>query len=407
MQPSLPSPRQVWSTIEPLIEPLSFGPQSAQHLELTQADGRRLVSPICAQSDLPRADISAMDGYAYQGDLDAGATLNVIGEIAAGAEPKVEVKRGDAVAIMTGGCVPRGADRVVPVEQVEKEAGLISVIKPVRVWAHIRRQAELHARGDTVVHPGVILDPVHLGVAASHGLASVAVAPCPRIGFFTTGDEVVDPSPENGELDASLIYDSHTPMVLAACRRRGAAAENLGIVDDDESNLRGALQRADHDIVITSGGVSAGSYDLVPKSAVAAGFEPLVHGIAMQPGKPVFIARRSRQWLLALPGNPAAVWVAFQRFAVPLLAALAGAETPWTAHCRDVAVTSTIHPHRSRWRYLPAKIERRDGSVFAAAKRPLGSHDLAAFAGMDALLELPPGDKAILQGRILTSISAA
>ncbi len=395
--PEHPDPHQAWALIADRIEPLG-----TELGDLPSALDRRLSGAVVARWDQPRSDLSAMDGYACVGDLSPGAVLSEIAEIAAGDEVHAEVQGGTAAAIMTGGWLPQGADRVVPFEHCSSgaEAGLpegkIRIDRPVAAGANIRRQGEVYTAGTRLIDDGTRLDAVHLGVAASEGRTDLEVARQPRVGLLVTGNEVLPSLPAAG-LPKGALLDSHTPMLSALCRNAGVDPVALGVVDDNAAELKSRLASTDADLIVTTGGVSVGRHDHVPDVVKELGFDVLVHGVAMQPGKPVLVGVRagdqsSVQWIVGLPGNPAAVFVGFHIFVAPLLRGLGGGGLTGPTRRRVRSATPLI-PHPSRTRYLPASFVDASAST-VVVRLPVGSHDLPSWAAADVLVELAPGSEA-------------
>lgn len=395
--PSLPSPSQAWQRIEPRLRPLP-----PERVDLAAALGCTAAVDVKARWDHPRADLSAMDGYAYRGDAEAGASLREVAEIAAGDAGDTKLEQvGAAVAIMTGGWVPDGADRVVPFENTSSLGqGRQRLDRPVDAGANIRRRGEVYRAGEILLPRGTVLDAVHLALAAAEGHASLEATRRPRVGLLVTGNEVRN-AVDGSDLPPGALLDSHTPMVDGLCAGIGLDLQPLGVASDSGDELAERLAIDDVDVLITTGGVSAGRYDLVPDAATGVGFETIVHRVAMQPGKPVLIARRERgqdrtQWLVGLPGNPAAVLVGFHLFVVPLLRALGGGGTEWRHGWLTVALDEPVQPHAQRTRYLPATLTPGGGG--ARVRAPVGSHDLRPFAGADILLEVEPGERSLPAG---------
>ena len=395
----LPQPGLVLSEMASLVEP-----NDSLEVDLAEANGQVLAQPVQASWDFPRADNSAMDGFAYYGDIPSEAALKVIGEIAAGAPTSARVQSGEAMAIMTGGWVPQGADRVVPVEQtVAVGDSLIRVQRPASAGAHIRCRGEVHQAGRILIQAGVRMNAVHLAIAASEGLSTVQIFRKPKVAFVVTGNEVVPAAPgRRTSLAPGELFDSHTPLVTGLLAAIGVQAESLGIagdhVDTVDKMLRDGL---DSDVLITTGGVSAGRYDLVPEVVASLGFEIVQHKAAMQPGKPVLIARRNRQWLIGLPGNPAAVLVALHVFVLPLLRALQGDPNAWGLSHPRVSLAEPISPHLNKTRFLPATIDQT-GTVYVVPS--IGSHHIGPYAEGQLLIELPPGDDGVPVGTELDAI---
>lgn len=350
-----------------------------------------------------------MDGYAAGGDAEAGTEWAEVAEIAAGNATDVELEdRADVIAIMTGGWVPAGADRVVPFENTTPlEDGRIRLDRPVSRGANIRRRGEVYTAGQTLVTAGTILDPVHLALAASEGRDRLSINPRPRFGLLVTGDEVRR-NVGAGDLPAGALLDSHTPMVEGLCHGAGLDLRPLGVANDRSTDLTTLLAVDDVDVLITTGGVSAGRHDLVPGAVEELGFEIVVHRVGMQPGKPILVAVRDRptgdaQWLVGLPGNPAAVLVGFHLFVAPLGRSLSGLD-PWVGLRRTVELEAPVQPHALRTRYVPAVLTVEPPRGRARPGVPVGSHDLRPFAGADVLLELEPGDGRLTAGAEVEAI---
>lgn len=411
---SLPTPAQARQRLESRLRALA-----PTETDLTAALGCQLTAGIRARWDHPRADVSAMDGYACRGDAEAGATLREVAEVAAG-DPAVTAIGSDdtVVAIMTGGWVPRGADRVVPFENTTALDGVrLRLERPVEAGANIRRRGEVYRAGETLVAAGTVLDAVHLALAAGEGHERLEVIPRPRAALLVTGDEVRR-TVDGDDLPLGALLDSHTPLVEGLCRSADIDLQTLGVAADRAADLAQNLAAADADILITTGGVSAGRHDLVPEVAEKLGFETLVHRVAMQPGKPMLIAVRARpagddQWLIGLPGNPAAVLVGFHLFVVPLARGLGVGVSLQTEPELAVALETAVRPHALRTRYLPAVLidtptppsqTSHSLRLLARLRTSVGSHDLRPFAGADVLLEVEPGERELPPGTKLRGI---
>lgn len=305
-----------------------LSPLEPIELALLEAHGAVLAEGVSADEPVPRFDNSAMDGYAVvASSVGPGAALEVVDEAAAGSPAQAQVRPGVAVRIMTGAPIPDGADAVVPVEQAEEEDGKVVLHVQARPGDHVRRAGEDVAPGDAVLAAGTRLQAAAIGMLASLGRDRVRVHPRPRVAVLSTGDELVQPGTA---LAPGQLYDSNSFMLTALAREAGAACYRLPIVGDDRAELEdafeGALSRAD--VLVTSGGVSAGRYDLV-KEVLADMGDITFTRVAMKPGMPQAFGFADRDPgspvpCFGLPGNPVSAFVSWEVFVRPALRKLQG-----------------------------------------------------------------------------------
>jgi molybdopterin molybdotransferase len=390
---------EAWRRIEP-----HTGPRGRELLARPEALGRVLARPLVATADLPAFDVSALDGFALAGEVEAGAVLTVAGTQAAGAPSGAALAPGTALGIWTGALVPAGADRVVAIEKtVPAGAGRIRVLEPPPPGHAIRRGGEVARRGAVLAAEGTPLAPATLALAASQGYAELEVFRAPRVAFLVTGDEVVPAErvPAPGEL-----RDSHSDFLSAAGRRLGLAFEPLGRTPDDPAELGRRLAGAldDADVVLTCGGVSMGGADHLRAVIERLGCAIELHGVAMQPGKPLLFARRGETLVFGLPGNPASVMVAFRLFVRPALERLLGRTSSFWSDAIEVRLQAPLAAGLGRDRFVPA---RREGPSAARPLEARGSHDLAAFALADLLVRVRPGDSERGAGALAEAIDFA
>lgn len=391
------------------------GRVDAEVVELDDADGRVLAEPAVAGRALPGFDNSAMDGFAVRA-AELPATLPVVGSIAAGAGVVAPLAPGTAVRIMTGAPLPAGADAVVIFEDARAEGGLVT-LPATRAGDNLRRAGEDLAIGELAVPAGTRLGPGELTALAALGCATVAVARRPRVALLATGDELVGihTVPGPGQLVDSSAYG-----LRAAIAAAGGVAHYLGAVGDDRAALATAIARAlAADVVITTGGVSAGDHDHVRGALAEAGVTLDFWKVAMKPGKPLAVGRSGSTGatrrsegaggaeapargatVFALPGNPVSSAVAFELFVRPALLAMQGALV--TARPRaPVIVPSGYRKPPGRAHYLRARLTRRGGDLVAIPHPKQGSAMISSLVGCDALIEiaaeaegLEPGDHA-------------
>ena len=376
-------PEEAWNRIDARLEPLA-----TVRLARRQAAGRVLAENVAATVYVPAADVSAMDGFAVNGELCDGLELSVQGTIAAGDPPGARLEPGKALRIMTGAPLPIDADRVVPVEQTETLAdSTIRLLSRVPSDAHIRHRGEVLTRGATLLAAPTPLTAGALSLLATHGYAEVTVHRPPRVAILATGDEVVPPheEPQPGHL-----RDSHTDFLLAAGRTLGLDFEPLGIARDRIDDLRAKVERGlATDVLLIGGGVSMGEFDFVEDVLNDLGCQTLFDSVAVQPGKPLVVARHSNGWVFGLPGNPASVMVGFWLFVRPVLRRLQGIPDGFWSGALSAELAGNLPGAKGRDRFLMATVRFDSGRILVNPRLARGSHDLAAFARGSALVRIP------------------
>ena len=309
-----------------------------EFLPLAAALGRVLADDVRAEMDVPPTDNSAVDGYAVaSADIPGTGTraFEVVAELAAGSVFAGTLRPGQALRIMTGAPMPAGADTVYPQEVVERRGGQ-AIVGPLTAGANTRRRGEDVQAGAVVLPAGCVLRPQEIGVAASLGLAQLLVRRKPRVAILSTGDEVAEPGSVR---KPGQIYDSNRFSLRGLVEAAGAAAVDDGIVPDQLDELHARLLRAaEHaDVVLTSGGVSVGDYDLVKAVLQQAGGIDFWQ-VAMQPGRPLAVGRIGSAHFFGLPGNPVASMLTFHLFVRPALWKLAGRRELFVQPFRAIAV---------------------------------------------------------------------
>jgi len=370
-------------------------PLPAEAVPRAEALGRVLAEPLTATVDQPPGDVSAMDGYAVAGPYAAGRALPVVGTLAAGAPSGPALAAGQALRIMTGAVLPAGADRVVPRELSDRESGgdapgeRVVFRRELDAGANVRRGGEIVRRGAPLFAAGEPLGPGALALAAAHGYDRLPVHRAPRLAMLSTGDEVVPASAVPGP---SQLRDSHTDFLRAACRTLGLDCVSLGLAKDEPAALREHLRGGlESDLLLVCGGVSAGDFDRTPEVLAELGCTPLLHGVAIQPGRPLLAARHAQGLVLGLPGNPAAVMTCFWLFARPLLRRLLGfADGFWRGTLR-ARLTAPLPGAKDRDRFVPARLASAAGELEAWPLADRGSHDLWAWSRGTALLRVTAG----------------
>lgn len=358
----------------------------SETIALEQAHGRVLAEDIRADMDLPPFDRARMDGYAVRSSdvSTAPVKLRVIGEIAAGAQFEHDLNAGEAIKIFTGAPLPPGADAVQKVEVTRANGTSVEILESVTPGQFITPRASEIAAGEVIATPGREIGPAELAVLASFGYARVRVGRRPRVAVISTGSELVDVATKP---EAAQIRNSNTYTIGAYAERAGAIVDDLGTVQDTLEATRDALMRAadNRDIVITSGGVSMGDYDLVKASLIEIGAEVFFDKVSIRPGKPTVFARRDKTFFFGLPGNPVSTSVTFNVFARPAIRKMQGDVIPTLPLVR-ARLARSLKDASSRRSYLPARLSIEDGRAMVEALKWGGSSDLVAFMRATALI---------------------
>jgi molybdopterin molybdotransferase len=362
------------------------GPET---VSVRAALNRILAEDVVAPRDVPPQDNSAVDGYAvFLDDLDATAEtrLPVTGRIAAGHPLERPAKRGEALRIFTGAPVPEGPDTVFMQEDCRAEGDDVVLQPGIKRGANRRRAGEDVRAGATVIAVGRRLRAQEIGLAASVGRAQLSVFRRLRVAVFSTGDEVRDPG---AEIPAGCIYDANRFAIMGLLDGMGCQVTDLGILPDRLDAITGALAAAaaDHDLLITSGGVSLGDEDHV-KAAVEANGSLHFWRVAIKPGRPIALGQVGTAAFVGLPGNPVAAMVTFMRIARPVILLLSGAADTEPRYFRVPAgFDFKKKPGRREW--LRARLEADgSGGVRAMKYHADGSGILASMVDADGLIEL-------------------
>jgi molybdopterin molybdotransferase len=359
-------------------------------LGLMDAHGCVLAEDVVAPAPLPGFDNSAMDGYAVRvADLaTVPVTLPVVGDVAAGPASPLRVQPGLCVRIMTGAMMPAGADAVVPVEWTDGGVAHVRIDRRPDPGNYIRRAGEDVAAGDVVLTSGTHLGASQIGLAAAVGRSRLVVRPRPRVVVVSTGSELVEPGEPIGP---GQIQDSNSPALTAAALEAGAIAYRVGIVPDDPRRLADTLedQLVRADLLVTSGGVSVGAYDVV-KDVLSRLGTVSFDKVAMQPGMPQGFGTigPDRTPVFGLPGNPVSALVSFEMFVRPAIRTMLGAfpiERPRVQAVADVALDSPL----GKRSLLRVSLEVRDNAYRVRPVSGAGSHLLAGMARANALAVVP------------------
>lgn len=373
---------------------------------LEESVGRVLAEEIEADRDFPPTDRSAMDGFAVRAaDLrEPGGILRVAGEVRAGASARgVVVRAGEAVRVFTGAEIPEGADAVVMVEltREDRAAGTVTIGERPEAGQHVRRRGEETRAGSPVLWAGAPIGPAEIAALASVGRARVRVHRPPTAAILSTGDEIV---PVSAVPAPHQVRNSNAEALRAALRRMGIPCRLLGPVEDREEALDAAIAEGLRaDVLLVTGGVSVGAYDLVRAGLERARVEVLFHGVAMRPGKPALGGRHAGGLVAGLPGNPVSAFTVFELLVAPALRRLEGrsrAEGAWV----PVVLGEPSRRKPGRRTFALARVLAEEGRLVARPTATRGSGDVLSLSGANAFLDVPEGAHALPAGTPLRAL---
>jgi molybdopterin molybdotransferase len=354
-------------------------------IAVPRALGRVLAEDVAAPLDVPPTDNSAVDGYAISSadtPPDGPGVLDVVADLPAGSVYLSPLQPGQALRIMTGAPIPTGADTVIPQENVERDGTRVR-IGPIAKGMNVRRRGEDVSAGTVVIESGTVLRPQELGLISSLGWAQVLVRRRPRVAVLSTGDEIVAPGQPRSP---GQIYDSNRFTLCASVEQCGGEVIDLGIVPDVREELRGRLLEASRmaDIIITSGGVSVGAYDLVKDVLQEIGGIAFWQ-VAMQPGRPLAVGRIGAAHFFGLPGNPVASMLTFSLFVRPVLWKVAGRRAIFADGWEAKAV-EPMRKKSGRREFKRGVLRYQDGAWEVRTTGPQGSGILSSMVAGNCLV---------------------
>ncbi len=348
-----------------------------------QSLGRVLAQDVLADAPMPPFDKAMVDGYACR-RADLGGAMRVVDTVAAGHAPAKAVGAGESAKIMTGAMLPSGADCVFMVEHSRAEGGAVHFTGR-DTGDNIARTGRDYRAGDLLVKRGSRIHPPEIAILAAVGCVVPRVYRRPRVAVLATGDELVEADRTPNEWQ---IRNSNAPQLIAQVSRLGIAADYIGVAHDNEASVEESLARAEGcDVLLISGGVSMGDFDLVPGGLRKRGFEIRFDRVAVQPGKPTTFAVSERGFCFGLPGNPVSSFVIFELLVRPFLFALMGHDyRPTTARLPLGEAFTRKSGARQAW--VPVSL-RADGHIAKMAYH--GSSHISALSGADGLIAFPEG----------------
>jgi molybdenum cofactor synthesis domain-containing protein len=367
-------------------------PLRNERVDIAVAVGRILMEDVIADMDLPPFDRSQMDGYAVKAKdtENCPVTLKIVGESAAGNGWKGTLKKGEAVRIMTGAPVPKGADAVQRLEVAVENDGFVTLSETTSKLRYIVKRGSEVKGGRVVLRKGEVLSAANIAVPAAFGYAKIRVSRRPRVAIIATGSEIVE---IDNEPKADQIRNSNSTMLAAMCTAAGADATVLPIAGDDIVDLKRSIADAakTYDLIVMTGGVSVGKYDLTKAAFADLGAKIFFDKVALKPGKPTVFAKLKKTFIFGLPGNPVSASVTFYLFVRRCILIMQSAyktELPSGYAVAELPMKGTSE----RDSYLPAVIATdASGQIVASPIRWHGSSDLVGFARADALVLVPQG----------------
>jgi molybdopterin molybdotransferase len=393
-----------------LLRSRLFPLTDTEFVPLLEAAGRVLARPLTSPRPVPAFDNAAVDGFAFAAasqPRDGPVRLTLAADRAAAGHPAVDaVPPGHAIRVLTGAVLPRGTDTVAMSEEVQVERSIVVLPRPLPPNSNRRRAGEDVRAGQELFGEGVLLRPMHLGVAAELGLDKLPVFRRLRVALHSSGDELRAPG---SVLDEGGVFDANRFMLRALLRQLPVDVADRGILPDSAETVRAALldSAEDHDVILTSGGASKGDEDHVVRTVEEHGRLDFWQ-VAMKPGRPLAFGRLGRAVTIGLPGNPVAAAVCFMRLARPVIARLAGSE--WLEpQAFSVAAAFRLEKKPGRTELLRARLIRSDAAGMPKAElvRRQGSGILTSLTDADGLIEVDPEVTLIEQGEPVRFLSFA
>jgi len=374
-------------------------PLLAERRPILEAYGCILDEPICADRDQPPFDRAMMDGYAVP-EGAAGKKLTVVDLVPAGQVATSNLIEGHCVEIMTGAPCPECTEAVVPKEHVKVDENEVDFPKLIVPGQHIVTRGSECRSGEVVIKADTRIDALAVAVLSSFGKESVSVISSPSLAIITTGAEVVPPESLPGP---SQIRDGNGPMLCAMAESLGVGRPECAHAFDQMDSIIDNLKRfADHDLLILTGGVSVGRFDLVPEALKQQGAEVIFHRVRQKPGKPLLFARRGDQLIFGLPGNPLACHFCFHRYVAPTVRRMQG-HNPDRVISRG-RLAESIQPRRGRAHFVLGKVGEVADSDGVTSIRPMpgkSSGDVFYAVAPNCYLKIPAGSEVIPAGELI------
>lgn len=376
-----------------------------QRVNLPDSLGRILASDIVSDIDMPPFNRSMMDGYAlcWQDAQIAPAKLQVVGFVQAGTNPKFTIEPGQAAKIMTGAPLPRGADSVCQIEKTSAAGAgtVVEILEPVTKGQNVVMQAAEVTRGEVVMAAGTYVTPAVIGLLAATGNVQVDVFGMPEVAILATGDELVEPGvkPLQGQ-----IRNSNSYALQALCHKIGLRTHLLGVAKDDKSGLRSKITHGlQHDVLLITGGVSVGDFDLVDAVLRDMHLQILFESVSIKPGKPTMLAKRENKLVFGLPGNPVSSATVFEVLVRPALKKMMGYPVYQDLHVH-ASLTQFFVNKSQRENFHPSVTWYEDGKFFCRPLATKGSGDLAGYSRCNSYLICPVDVNELHEGSLVNVV---
>jgi molybdopterin molybdotransferase len=356
-----------------------------EKIPIEESAGRILKEDIYSKIDMPPFDKSAMDGYAVNSaDVKKiPVKLKCAGLIQAGENFEKKLQRGQCVKIMTGAPMPAQADSVVMVENTLCRGGYVEILSGVKKRENVCSRGEDVKRGQKVIEKNMMIYPAHTAILAGCGRSFVKVAAKPKVAVLNTGGEIVPPGEKLGK---NKIYNSNGPMLMSLLKSDNIQTQSLGIAKDDISELKTVVKKGlDADMLLISGGVSMGDYDLIPGVLKSLGIKKVFHKVNIKPGKPLLFAVRNKTLIFGIPGNPVSNFLAYQIFIRLALAKLSGGK-PGPAPFEEGILKTALAHNPGRKHFVLVKISKKKSGYYLTPVESHGSADILALSKADGFM---------------------
>jgi len=400
---------------------------SSERINFLDSFGRTLAEDIKATCDLPSFDRSSMDGAAVRSADTLGAnlgnpvTLKVVGTIAAGRVPRRVIQKGEAMKIMTGAIIPKGVDSVLPKEQflsgvIPAKAGIqkrsswmpasagMTESDSIHIYAHthsgdfIRFRGEDVKKGQPILGKGIEITSGVVSLLATLGLSKVAVYRWPRVAILVTGDELVD---LKGKLTQGKVRSVNQYSLFTQVQQTGGEPVLLGIAKDVRPQIEKKIQEGlKYDVLLISGGVSVGDFDLVPEVLKKFKFKFFVEKVSIQPGKPLIFAKKGKTFVFGLPGNPVSTMVSFYKFVRPFLLKMSGRKEIFLKKAAAI-LDEEIKINGQRMKVMRGIVSEAEGKLYVRLTSHQGSGNIISMAKANCLFEIPEGVIKLKKGQLI------
>jgi len=394
-----------------------YSPQKALQIILNQTSflalekisfldsfGRTLAEDIKATGDLPPFDRSSMDGAALRNadirgaDVNNPVTLKLVGTIAAGDVPRKALKKGEAMKIMTGAMIPKGADSVLPKEQFLPNGKNLNIHKSTHPGDFIRFKGEDVKKGQPILGKGMEITSGVVSLLATLGLSKVAVSRRPRVAILVTGDELID---IKGAMTLGKVRSSNQYSLFAQVQQAGGEPVLLGIAKDIRSQIEKKIRKGlKYDVLLISGGVSVGDFDLVPEILKKFKFKFFVEKVSIQPGKPLIFAKKEKTFVFGLPGNPVSTMVSFYKFVRPFLLKMSGRKEIFLKKASAI-LDEDIKINGQRLKVMRGIVSEDKGQLRVRLTSHQGSGNVISMAKANCLFEIPAGIENLRKGQTI------